>query len=123
MIKGAGQFDIDELVNHEWRHYFSPQEIQDRKDLSLKMNDEIDRLKIEMKAATDKFRAEIKEKALEEKMARLEVKTGHIDKFEKVKVIMNYAVERVEFWNQDGDMVDERPMSKKELRQGAYVNN
>lgn len=123
MIKGAGQFDINELVNHEWRHYFSPQEIQDRKDLSLKMNDEIDRLKLEMKAATDKFRAEIKEKALEEKMARLEVKTGHIDKFEKVKVIMNYASERVEFWNQDGDMVDERPMSKKELRQGSYVNN
>lgn len=123
MIKGAGQFDINELVNHEWRHYFSPEEIQDRKDLSLKMNDEIDRLKLEMKAATDKFRAEIKEKALEEKMARLEVKTGHIDKFEKVKVIMNYAVERVEFWNQDGDMVDERPMSKKELRQGSFVNN
>lgn len=123
MIKGAGQFDINELVNHEWRHYFTPEEIQDRKDLSLKLNNEIDRLKLEMKSAMDKFKAEIKEKATEEKMARMEVGIGHIDKFEKVKVIMNYTSERVEFWNQDGDMVDERPMSKKELRQGSYVNN
>lgn len=123
MIKGAGQMDINEMVNHEWRHYFTPDEIQDRKELSLKLNNEIDRLKLEMKSIMDKFRAEIKEKATEEKMARMEVGIGHIDKFEKVKVIMNYAVERVEFWNQDGDMVDERPMSKKELRQGSYVNN
>ena len=123
MIKGRGQFDIDELVGHEWRHYFSPDEIHDRKDLSLRMNDEIDRLKIEMKAATDRFRAEIKEKSLEEKIARFEVKTGHVDKFEKVKVVENLALERVEFWNVDGEMVDSRPMTKKELRQGSYANN
>lgn len=124
MIKGTkGQFDINELVHHEWRHWFSDEEKAEMKERSIQLNNEVDSLKKDLKEHNSRERQKIKERVDEDKATRLDLKAGYIDKTENVKVIMNYALERVEFWNQDGDMVDERPMSKKELRQGSFVQN
>jgi len=118
-----GQFDIDELVTHEWRHWFGDEEKAEMKERSISLNNEVDSLKKDLKEHNSRENKKIKEKVDEDKATRFDLKAGYVDKTEKVKVIMNYAVERVEFWNQDGDMVDERPMSKKELRQGSHILN
>lgn len=119
-----GQFDIDELVNHEWRHWFSDDEKSEMKERSIQLNNEVDSLKKDLKEHNARENKKIKEKVDEDKVTRFDLKAGYVDKTEKVKVIENLALERVEFWSQEtGDMVDERPMSKKELRKGFYINN
>ncbi|HEY1055997.1 MAG TPA: hypothetical protein VGE24_12705 [Emticicia sp.] len=117
------QYDTDGFVMHEWRHYLSPNEIQERKDTSVKLSDEIDKIEDEKKSVMDEFKAKLKDRKRLEKMARLEAKTGHIDKYDKVKPVMDFARGIVEFFDQNGDKVDERKMTRQEQKEGAFINN
>lgn len=118
------QIDIDGTIVYDWRHYYTPEELQERKEESIQLRNQLDKAEEEKKDYLATYRDKTKALRTKEKMARIEIKAGYEDKSERVKVVMNYAAETVEYYSiSTGDMVDERKMSKKELRQGSFVHN
>ena len=118
------QIDLEGTIIHDWRHYYSPEELQEKKEDSISLRNQLDRLEEEKKAFMDEHRNVTKLLKSQEKMARMEIKAGYEDKSERVKPTMNYAKETVEFWSiSTGDMVDERNMTRAEKKQGSFVYN
>jgi hypothetical protein len=119
----GSQLNIEGWVLHEWKHQLTPEEIQERKDLSIKLSNEIDKIEEEKKAANDEFKKEIKSRSHIEKRCRDEVRTGYIIKIEKAKPVMDFVKQIVDFFDEEGNKVDSRPMTRKEIKEGEFVNN